>query len=465
MNNKARNNKKDISNLQRTGILITLLAAAFTTSMSTTMTGNMIPNFTAFFGVSSNLAQWLTSGATLISGITIPITAFLIKRVPNKIYFFSAMTAFTAGSLAAFLAVNFPMLLVSRLIQAIGCGMLLSFAQIVLLKLYPKEKHGTVMAAYSMAAMVSSVVGPTYAGLIMDTFGWRGVFVSLLIIGILIIVGGIIFMKNVTDKEPAELNVLYVALSSMGFAAFLIGVSNISGGLFSLKSGGLIIIGITLLTFFSVLQLKSEKPMLNLRVFQNPSFRIAVILSLCMYLISMGTAMVLPLFAKSLCGFSDTAYGLATIFGSLLSVTAALSAGKIYDKMGIKPMFIAGTGLFAVFSILGLFFSQDTSILYIAIVFSLQTVAMSTLNSPTTAMALGGLEGRERVDGSAIFNTLRQISSSLSSTLAVLIYTLAGSDIAAVHGVYLYFALVTLAIAVAVIIYLRSKDAPYLPNA
>lgn len=465
MNNKARNNKKDISDLQRTGILITLLAAAFTTSMSTTVTGNMIPNFTAFFGVSSNLAQWLTSGATLISGITIPITAFLIKRVPNRVYFFSAMTAFTAGSLAAFLAVNFPMLLVSRLVQAVGCGMLLSFAQIVLLRLYPKEKHGTVMAAYSMAAMVSSVVGPTYAGLIMDTFGWRGVFVSLFIIGVLIIVGGILFMKNVTDKEPAELNVLYVALSSMGFATFLIGVSNISGGLFSLKSGGLILVGITLLIVFSILQLKSEKPMLNLRVFINPSFRIAVILSLCMYLISMGTAMVLPLFAKSLCGFSDTAYGLATIFGSLLSVAAALSAGKIYDKMGIKPMFIAGTGLFAVFSILGLFFSQDTSILYIALVFSLQTVAMSTLNSPTTAMALGGLEGKERVDGSAIFNTLRQISSSLSSTLAVLIFTLAGGDIAAVHGVYLYFALVTLAIAVAVIIYLRSKDAPYLPNA
>lgn len=81
--------KKSISNIQRTGILITLLAAAFITSMSTTVTGNMIPNFMDFFGVSSNLAQWLTSGATLISGITIPITAFLIKRVPNKVYFFS----------------------------------------------------------------------------------------------------------------------------------------------------------------------------------------------------------------------------------------------------------------------------------------------------------------------------------------------------------------------------------------
>lgn len=450
-------NTKNISNFQRTGILVTLLVAAFISSMSTTVTGNMIPNFTKFFNVSSNLAQWLTSGATLISGITIPITAFLIKRISNKVYFFTAMTFFTVGSLSAFLAFNFPMLLVSRLIQAVGCGMLLSFAQIVLLKLYPKEKHGTIMAAYSMAAMVSSVVGPTYAGLIMDTFGWKGVFCSLFIIGILIIICGIIFMKNVTDKEDAGLNIPYIVLSSAGFAAFLIGISNISGGLFSLKSGGLILAGIALLFTFSVLQLKSENPMLNLRVFKYPSFRIAVILSLCMYLISMGNAMVLPIFAKTLCGFSDTTYGLATIFGSILSAVTALLAGKIYDKMGSKPTFITGTGLFLVFSIMGSFLSQDSSIIYIAVVFALQSIAMSTLNSPTTAMALSSLEGKERVDGSAIFNTLRQISSSLASTLSVLIFTLTGSDISAVHCVYGYFFLVTAAVAVSVVLYLRSE--------
>ena len=452
------NNKKSISNVQRTGILITLLVAAFITSMSTTVTGNMIPNFTEFFGVSSNLAQWLTSGATLISGITIPITAFLIKRVSNKVYFFSAMTAFTVGSLAAVLSVNFPMLLISRLFQAVGCGMLLPFAQIVLLKLYPKEKHGTIMGAYSMAAMVSAVIGPTYAGLVLDSFGWKGVFASLFMVGILIIICGILFMKNITDKETADLNILDVSLSSFGFAAFLIGVSNIGGGLFSLRSGGLIFVGLLFLGTFTVLQLKSEKPMLNLRVFSNSGFRIAVILSLCMYLIAMGNGMILPIFAKSIRGFSDSAYGLATIVGSILSVITTLSAGRLYDKVGIKPMFVVGTGLFAVYSVMGFLFSQNTSIIYIAVTFAVQTIAMSTLNSPATAMALSGLEGRERVDGSAIFNTLRQISSSLASTLAVLIYTLAGNNLTAIHSVYVYFGLVTIAIAVAAILYLKAEN-------
>ncbi|MDE5598530.1 MAG: MFS transporter, partial [Lachnospiraceae bacterium] len=175
-----------------------------------------------------------------------------------------------------------------------------------------------------------------------------------------------------------------------------------------------------------------------------------------MYLIAMGNAMVLPIFTKSLCGFSDTTYGVATIFGSLLSVAAALSAGKIYDKLGIKPMFIAGTGLFATFSVMGLFLSLDTPILYIAVIFAFQSVAMSTLNSPTTAMALSGLEGKERVDGSAIYNTLRQISSSLASTLSVLIFTLMGSNLSAVHSVYIYYLVVTIAIAAASALYLKS---------
>lgn len=166
------------TNLQRTGILITLLISSFITAMSTTVTGNMIPNIMVFYSVSSSTAQWLTSGATLLSGIIIPITAFLIKRISNKLYYMIAMSFFTVGSFTASLAPTFAVLMVSRLIQALGCGMLLSFAQIIILAIYPKEKQGTMMATYSMAALVSAMVGPTYAGLLMDAVGIKGVFID-----------------------------------------------------------------------------------------------------------------------------------------------------------------------------------------------------------------------------------------------------------------------------------------------
>ena len=195
--------------------------------------------------------------------------------------------------------------------------------------------------------------------------------------------------------------------------------------------------------------------MLNLRVFKEPSFLIAVVISVCLYLISMGNGMILPIFTKSICGFSDSAYGYATLVGSILSVFATLYSGKVYDKMGIKPMFFAGVVLYAIYSVMGVCFSEGTGIVYIAVTFALQTVAMSMLNSPATTMALSKLSGNTRIDGSAVFNTIRQISSSLASTLAVLIYTLAGSDINAIRVVYTYFGIVTIVIIVSVLLYLK----------
>lgn len=246
-------------------------------------------------------------------------------------------------------------------------------------------------------------------------------------------------------------------LSAIGFASLLIGVSNMSSGsVLKLTSGGLMLIGIISLVIFSRLQITSKKPMLNLRVFKESSFLIAVIISICLYLISMGTGMVLPLFTKSICGFSDSAYGYATLVSSILSVFATMYAGILYDKMGIKPMFFAGIVLFAAYSVMGMCFSENTGIVYIAATFALQTVAMSMLNSPTTTMALSKLSGNIRIDGSAVFNTIRQISSSLASTLSVLIYTLAGSNINAVHVVYAYYGMVTIAIIVSVILYLKA---------
>lgn len=177
---------------------------------------------------------------------------------------------------------------------------------------------------------------------------------------------------------------------------------------------------------FSRLQLVSKKPMRNLRVFQEPSFIIAIVISVCLYLISMGTGMILPIFTKSICGFSDSSYGYATLAGSALAVFTTLYAGKVYDKLGIRPMFFAGIVLFAIYSAMGLCFTERTGIVYISVTFALQTVAMSMLNSPAATMALSKLTG----------------------------------DIHAVHVGYGYYGIITVAIAASVLFYLKAAFRP-----
>lgn len=93
------------------------------------------------------------------------------------------------------------MLLASRMLQAVGCGMLLSFAQVVLLRLYPKERHGTIMGAYAMAATTSSLVAPTYAGLMLDFIGWRGVFASLFGVTVVVAAAVILYLRSAARRE------------------------------------------------------------------------------------------------------------------------------------------------------------------------------------------------------------------------------------------------------------------------
>jgi len=110
---------------QRTSVFIILMLGTFLVSMTTTVTANMLPAIMRDLNIVTSIAQWLTSGATLVSGIMIPITAYLIKRFPSKYYFLSAMVIFCFGALLGAVAPNFPLLIIGRLIQAMGCGMLM----------------------------------------------------------------------------------------------------------------------------------------------------------------------------------------------------------------------------------------------------------------------------------------------------------------------------------------------------
>ena len=139
-----------LSAAQRRRFTAVVLFGAFVTSMATTVTSNMLPTVMADLQIPASTAQWLTSGATLTSGVMIPVTAFLLKRFRNRHYFLAAVLCCCLGSLTALLAPSFPVLLTGRLVQAVGCGMLLPFSQVTLMRIHPREKHGAVGSPFFM---------------------------------------------------------------------------------------------------------------------------------------------------------------------------------------------------------------------------------------------------------------------------------------------------------------------------
>lgn len=440
-----------LSPAARRQITWVVLLGAFVTSMATTVTSNMLPTIMRDLQVPAGTAQWLTSGATLTSGVMIPVTAFLLKRFPNRRYFLAALLCYCLGSLAALAAPAFPVLLAGRLVQAVGCGMLLPFSQVMLMSIHPRERHGAVMGGFSFAALVAPIVAPTLAGFLIDlTGGWRPVFAVLLGLGVLILVLGLLFVRNVTPAAPQRFHGVSILLSSVGFCGVLIGVSNLSRGpLLRLQSGGAILIGLAALAAFSVRQLRSDEPVLELRVFRRPQFRLAVFVSVLQYILCMGTGMLMPVFSQTACGYTPMQYALATLAGSILMAAMTFLSGRVFDRIGSRALMLCGGVLMLVSSVLGLRLRLDSTLAYIGVVTALNSLGMSCINTPITTLALSGLEGRLRMDGSAIFNTLRQVSSSFAATLAVLVYSRVGDaagPTAGVRAVNGYFVAASLAV-------------------
>jgi len=444
-----------LSKKQTNFIFFALIATTFLVSMTVTVTINMLPAIMADFYILPGSAQWLTSGATLVSGIMIPIAAYLIKRFPNKLYYVAAMIIFCVGSLLAGFAPSFNLLLVGRLIQAIGCGMIVPFAQIIIMSIYPQNKHGTVMSVFAVGAMVAPVVVPTISGIVIDTLGWRAMFIILFILGCIVVTLGCLLMRNVTKKYLVSFPLIPIILSSVGFCGVVIGIGNISiYPILRIQTGGAFLIGVISLFLFVKLQLTAETPFLNLRIFSNAKFRTSVIISVLMYLISVGSGTVLPVFAQSTLGYTATSYALATLPGSILMMFAVLSSGKIYDKHDEKPLIIGGLTVLAIGSFTGIFFSSETGIFHIGLTSCLLSIGMGCLNTPTTTMGMSGLDDKARIESSSILNTLRQIAGALASTLGILIFSLMGSlfdSIKAIKVVYIFYMGVAL-IAILVII-------------
>lgn len=220
---------KYMDSRERKIILLVLMSGTFLVSMTVTITSTMLPAIMKEFQIATSAAQWLTSGATLVSGIMIPLAAFLIKRIPSKIYFIAAMVIFISGAAIAFWAPDFPVLLLGRLIQAIGCGILMPFSQVVLMAIYPKEKYGSAMALYSLGSMVAPVIAPSLSGLFIDYVGWQMVFLMLGVLGMIVLGMAVLYMKNVTRLYPVRLPIVSVVLSAIGLGGILIGLGNLSG--------------------------------------------------------------------------------------------------------------------------------------------------------------------------------------------------------------------------------------------
>ncbi|WP_087973463.1 DHA2 family efflux MFS transporter permease subunit [Oceanobacillus rekensis] len=413
-------------NIKKIPIMIVLISGAFVAILNQTLLGTALPHIMNDLNLDANTVQWLQSAFMLVNGIMIPVTAFLIGTFTTRSLFLTAMGLFTVGTLVCAVAPGFPVLLSGRVLQAAGAGIIMPLMQTILMLIFPIEKRGTAMGMFGLVIAFAPAIGPSLSGYIVENFPWRTLFFMILPIAIIDIIVAYFILKNVTKRTFPKLDVLSIILSTLGFGGLLYGFSVAgSAGWTSEQVIISMIVGLLTLAWFILRQFKLEQPILEFRVFKYKIFTITTVLGMVTFMVMIGAAVVLPLFMQTMLGFSALESGLALLAGAVLQGIMNPITGRLFDKYGARYLAIIGLSLMVVTTFMFGFLTPDTSFMYISMVHAFRMMGVAMVMMPVTTAGLNVLPNHLIAHGTAVNNTLRQVSGAIGTALPITIMTTA----------------------------------------
>lgn len=413
-------NTKSLKASNRNAIVIVFIIGTFVTILNQTLLVTALPHIMRSFNITADKAQWLTTAFMLTNGIFIPITAFLIERYSTRALFIFSMGIFAVGTLVAALSPNFSILLIARILQAVGAGALMPLMQTVFLVIFPKEKRGAAMGMIGLVISFAPAIGPTLSGWIVDSFSWNYLFYIILPIAVIDLVVALFILKNVTEPKEANLDILSVILSVLGFGGILYGFSTAgSDGWTDPWVIGTIVVGAVSLVLFVIRQLKIDSPILEFRVFKNRTFALTTVLSMLIFALMMAIETMLPLYTQNMRGISALHSGLMLLPGAIVMAGMSPIAGIIFDKIGSKLLAIIGLTIITITTFLLSYLKLDTSITFIVIVYAVRMAGVSMVMMPLITAGINALPNKLIAHATAMNNTFRQVGGSIGTAVLI----------------------------------------------
>lgn len=447
----------------RTPLVIVLITSAFVAILNQTLLTTAFPHIMSDLNIDAAAVQWLQSVFMLVNGIMIPITAFLIDRFTTRQLFFTAMGLFGLGTLISSLAPSFAILLVGRILQAAGAGIMMPLMQTILFLIYPIDKRGSAMGMFGMIIAFAPAIGPTLSGWLVDQFPWRSLFYVVLPIIVINLFLAYFLLKNITEQKNPKVDVLSIALSTLGFGGILYGFS--SAGSHSWTSSHVsvsLIIGTITLVWFILRQLKLETPILEFRVFKNKIFTITTALGMVSFIAMIGAAVVMPIFLQDMLGFSAMKSGLSLMPGAIVMGVMSPITGRLFDKYGARWLAIVGLTLTVITTFMFANLSTETTFAYVATVNAIRMFGISMVMMPVTTAGLNQLSPTLIPHGTAMNNTMRQVAGSVGTAFLVTIMITQGRPeegvAGLIHGVNISFIVAGIFAIIALILAFFVRD-------
>ncbi|MET9710520.1 MDR family MFS transporter [Nocardiopsis alba] len=407
-----------------TAVIWLLLGAAFVTMLNETVMSVALPHLVADLGITLATAQWTTTAFMLTMAVVIPTTGWVLQRFTTRQVFGFAMTAFTVGTVIGALAPGFEVLILARVVQAVGTAMMMPLLMTTIMTVVPEHERGRFMGRITIVMAVAPALGPTLSGFILSVLPWRFLFWTILPVAIVMFIVGALRLRDIGERGTTPLDTPSLPLAAIGFGGLVYGISTIGDGPDGPITAGLVAltVGALGLALFVRRQLslqRTDRALLDLRTFRSRSFALSTGLIVVMMAAMFGAIILLPIYLQDVLRVDSATTGLLLLPGGLVMGLVAPLVGRLYDRYGPRPLVIPGALVASAVLWAMTLADEHTPPFVAALALAGVSLGVSFMMTPLMTSALGSLGPKLYSHGSAIVGTVQQVAGAIGTALFV----------------------------------------------
>ncbi|MBC6356298.1 DHA2 family efflux MFS transporter permease subunit [Lactobacillus helsingborgensis] len=371
------------------------------------------------FHVNMATVQWMTTGYLLVASINMLLSAYLKRNFSSRKLFVTAAVLFICGLLIDAVANQFIFLVLGRVIQGAGAGIAIPLMFNIILERTPLDKIGLLMGIGTMITAVAPALGPTFGGLVVNTLGWRYIFIFIIPVMIISLIMGLTAITGETGQvKHTKLDVLGFISIALTFIGLIFAFSNLSTILQKpLMFIGPLVIGIISLVVFIKHSLNTSNPLINIRVFKKTKFTQGITAYFIFQVNTLGLSFILPNYVQIVNHSTAMTAGLLLLTGGLVGAIMSPISGRLLDNYGAQKPIMTG----AVFEIIGgllyCIFASSLTSGKIILFYAITMLGIGLVMGDTMTASIGQLAESENTDGNGLFNMAQQFAGAVGTAI------------------------------------------------
>ena len=396
----------------------------FMNLLDLTIVNVAVPVLASELDASAREVQWVVTAYLLAVAVAIPVSGWAGDRFGTKLIFVLALAFFTGGSALCAFAWNIESLIVFRALQGLGGGFLMPVSQTMVFRAFPQQERSKAAGILVVPTTFAPASGPLVGGLILDYLSWPWIFLVNIPVGVIGIVLAVAFLREQREDNPGRIDIPGLMLASGGLAVFLYGLAEAGergfGDAVVLGFGGA---GLALLAIFVLVELRTEEPLIDVRLFLNRMFALANLTQSVAFMGFASTLFLLPLILQLERGMSPFESGLATFPQAIGVMVMAPVMARIYPIVGPRRLVAVGLAVASATTVPLILMDLGTNVWQIQGTMFMRGVGFSMMLVPLQTAAFAGISMADTGRATAAFNATRQVAQSFGVAIIATVLT------------------------------------------